>query len=184
MFKGESPIVANSRMTGLTPPTAASLSPAAARALPVVLDSNVWLDILVFDDPHTRPIRVALERGAIQALIDARCQAELAHVLDYPQFAGRGVAKAHALAAHAGLVELIELPELACGARPLPQCRDRDDQKFLELARASGAQWLVSKDRAVLKLAKRVARDFGFRIATPDAFVAECVQNAAQATRA
>ena len=21
----------------------------------VVLDSNVWIDILVFDDPHTRP---------------------------------------------------------------------------------------------------------------------------------
>ena len=184
MFKGESPIVANSRMTGLTPPTAASLSPAAARALPIVLDSNVWLDILVFDDPHTRPIRVALERGAIRALIDARCQAELAHVLDYPQFAGRGVAKADALAAHVGLVELIELPELPADARPLPQCRDRDDQKFLELARASGAQWLVSKDRAVLKLAKRVARDFGFRIATPDAFVAECLQNAAQATQA
>ncbi len=184
MFKGESPIVANSRMTGLTPPTATSLSPASAAALPVVLDSNVWLDILVFDDPHTRPIRVALERGAIRALIDERCRAELAHVLDYPQFAGRGVAKADALAALAGLVALIELPKLAADARPLPQCRDRDDQKFLELARASGAQWLVSKDRAVLKLAKRVARDFGFRIATPDAFVAECVQDAAQAAQA
>ncbi len=184
MFKGESPIVANSRMTGLTPPTAAPLSPAAARALPVVLDSNVWLDILVFDDPHTRPIRAALERRAIQALIDTRCQAELAHVLDYPQFAGRGVAKADALAALGGLVERVELPELPADARPLPQCRDRDDQKFLELARASGAQWLVSKDRAVLKLARRVARDFGFRIATPDAFVAECVQNAAQAAQA
>ncbi|HEY1610523.1 MAG TPA: PIN domain-containing protein, partial [Paraburkholderia sp.] len=58
--------------------------------------------------------------------------------------------------------------------KPLPQCKDRDDQKFLELAHASGAAWLVSKDRAVLKLAKRVARDFGFRIAEPAAFVTAC----------
>lgn len=171
MSKGESPIVANSRMTGPTPPTA---SPSAwPSACAVVLDSNVWLDILVFDDVHTRPIRAALERGAIQALIDARCHAELAFVLDYPHLAARGVAKADVLAALATLAPLIELPALPADARTLPQCRDRDDQKFLELARASGAQWLVSKDRAVLKLAKRVARDFGFRIATPEVFVAE-----------
>jgi putative PIN family toxin of toxin-antitoxin system len=139
----------------------------------VVLDSNVWLDILVFDDPHTHPIRGALERGALVALIDARCHAELAHVLDYPQFQGRGSDKAAALATLATLVRQIEPPALPADARALPQCRDRDDQKFLELARASGAAWLVSKDRAVLKLAKRIARDFGFRIGTPDAFVTE-----------
>lgn len=155
-------------MTGFPPPP-----PAAAQAIPVVLDSNVWLDILVFDDPHTRPIRAALESGALRALIDARCLAEFAYVLDYPQFAGRGVEKADALAAIARLAQEIVPPALPDEARPLPQCRDRDDQKFLELARASGAAWLVSKDRAVLKLARRMARDFGFRVATPDTFVAE-----------
>ncbi|WP_322043056.1 putative toxin-antitoxin system toxin component, PIN family [Paraburkholderia sp. J67] len=160
-------------MTGLTPPDHAP-SPSDAAPLAVVLDSNVWLDILVFDDPHTRPIRAALERGTLAALIDVRCQGELAHVLDYPQFQGRGTDKAAALAKLGTLVRLIELPELPADARALPQCRDRDDQKFLELARASGAAWLVSKDRAVLKMARRIARDFGFRIATPDTFVAEC----------
>jgi uncharacterized protein len=145
----------------------------AAMALPVVLDSNVWLDILVFDDPHTRPIRAGLESGALRAVIDARCLAEFIYVLDYPQFAGRGVEKADALAGIARLAQEIEPPALPDDARPLPQCRDRDDQKFLELARASGAAWLVSKDRAVLKLARRMARDFGLRVATPDTFVAE-----------
>ncbi|MFC4708081.1 MULTISPECIES: putative toxin-antitoxin system toxin component, PIN family [Paraburkholderia] len=163
-------------MTGFTPsdsfPTP-SAATGAQNALAVVLDSNVWLDILVFDDPHTRPIRAAIERGALDALIDARCHAELAHVLDYPQFQGRGTDKAAALATLATLVRQIEPPAPPADARALPQCRDRDDQKFLELARASGAAWLVSKDRAVLKLAKRIARDFGFRIGTPDAFVAE-----------
>ncbi|WP_233862842.1 putative toxin-antitoxin system toxin component, PIN family [Paraburkholderia adhaesiva] len=153
-----------SRMTGFPPPPAVT-------ALPVVLDSNVWLDILVFDDPHTRPIRAALESGALHALIDARCLAELTYVLDYPHLAERGVDKTVALATVSRLAEEIVPPALPDGERALPQCRDRDDQKFLELARASGAAWLISKDRAVLKLAKRVARDFGFRIATPDAFV-------------
>ena len=36
------------------------------------------------------------------------------------------------------------------------------------------ADWLVSKDRAVLKLARRIARDFGFQIAQPAPFVAAC----------
>ena len=147
---------------------------AQPHALPVVLDSNVWIDILVFDDPRTRPILAALERGTLCALIDARCLNELSRVLDYPQFVQRRVDKAAALATLARLAQQIAPPATTPDARPLPQCKDRDDQKFLELAQASGAAWLVSKDRAVLKLAKRIARDFGFRIATPDAFVAAC----------
>jgi len=149
-------------------------SHATPHALPIVLDSNVWIDILVFDDPRTRPILAALERGALCALIDARCLLELSRVLDYPQFVARRIDKAAALDTLARLSRLIEPPVPAPGAKPLPQCKDRDDQKFLELAHASGAAWLVSKDRAVLKLAKRVARDFGFRIAEPAPFVAAC----------
>ncbi|MFT4068637.1 putative toxin-antitoxin system toxin component, PIN family [Paraburkholderia sp.] len=145
---------------------------ASSGALRVVLDSNVWIDILVFDDPHTRPIAAALESGALAALIDARCLAELAYVLDYPQFAHRQVDKAAALALVARLARMVEPAEPAGDARPLPRCKDRDDQKFLELAHAARADWLVSKDRAVLKLAKRIARDFGFQIAQPAPFVA------------
>lgn len=141
-------------------------------ALRVVLDSNVWIDILVFDDPHTRPILAALESGAMVALIDARCLAELTYVLDYPQFVHRNVDKAAALAVVARLAQRVEPAVPPENAKPLPKCKDRDDQKFLELAHAAKADWLVSKDRAVLKLAKRIARDFGFQIAQPAPFVA------------
>ena len=160
----------------------------AARALRVVLDSNVWIDILVFDDPHTRPIRAALESGALEALIDARCLAELTYVLDYPQFAKREIDKAAAVATVTRLTQLVAptTPEPvpaqtvtpAENVRPLPKCKDRDDQKFLELAYAAKADWLVSKDRAVLKLARRIARDFGFQIAQPAPFVAACALQA------
>jgi len=151
----------------------------AARAPRVVLDSNVWIDILVFDDPHTRPIRAALETGALEALIDARCLAELTYVLDYPQFAKREIDKAAALATLARLSQRVE-PAPRDDARPLPKCKDRDDQKFLELAHAAGADWLVSKDRAVLKLARRIARDFTFQIAQPAPFVSACARPAGE----
>jgi len=147
-------------------------SHASRGALRVVLDSNVWIDILVFDDPHTRPIRAALESGAVAALIDARCLAELTYVLDYPQFIARRVDKAAALEVVARLAQLVEPAAQPEDAQPLPKCKDRDDQKFLELAHAAQAHWLISKDRAVLKLAKRIARDFGFQIAQPAPFAA------------
>jgi len=136
-----------------------------------VLDSNVWIDILVFDDPNSRPIRAALEAGTLEALIDARCLKELTYVLDYPQFVRFAVDKAKALETVAQLSRLVEIAPPPEDAPPLPKCKDRDDQKFLELAHATQADWLVSKDRALLKLAKRTARDFGFRIAQPAPFV-------------
>ncbi|MFC0402116.1 putative toxin-antitoxin system toxin component, PIN family [Paraburkholderia rhizosphaerae] len=163
-------------------PVSAAVPPAAsANATPdiprIVLDSNVWIDILVFDDSHTRPIRAALERGALCALIDTRCLAELTYVLDYPQFAKRAIDKEAALATVARLARLIEpaARDDAGVAPPLPQCKDRDDQKFIELAHAGHAHWLISKDRAVLKLARRIARDFGFRIGQPTQFVDACL---------
>jgi uncharacterized protein len=136
-----------------------------------VLDSNVWIDILVFDDPITRPIRAALEAGTLEALIDARCLKELTYVLYYPQFTRFAVNKSEALETIARLSQLVAPDPLPEDTPPLPKCRDRDDQKFLELTYAIKADWLVTKDRALLKLAKRTARDFGFRIAQPAPFV-------------
>ncbi|RDU96400.1 putative toxin-antitoxin system toxin component, PIN family [Trinickia dinghuensis] len=148
----------------------------------VVLDSNVWIDILVFDDSATRPILAALERGALDAVIDARCLAELTRVLDYPQFVARAVDKAAALAAVARLATLAQRRAAGSDDAPLPKCKDRDDQKFLELAQAAKADWLVSKDRALLKLNKRTARDFGFRIAEPAPFASACALDLPLAT--
>lgn len=136
----------------------------------VVLDSNVWIDILVFDDPAARPIRAALETGSLIAVIDARCRDELVHVLDYPQFSARQIDKTEALATLERLTRQVETAETPI-TPPLPRCKDRDDQKFLELAHGAHAVWLVTKDRALLKLARRTARDFGFRIETPVSFV-------------
>jgi len=58
----------------------------------------------------------------------------------------------------------------SASAPKLPRCRDPDDQKFLELAQACGAQWLLSRDRELLKLARRTRRGHGFDILTPQAW--------------
>ncbi|MGI4855435.1 MAG: PIN domain-containing protein [Janthinobacterium lividum] len=155
-----------------------------------VLDSNVWIDILVFDDPDSRPIRAALEAGTLCAVIDPACLYELDRVLDYPQFARFALDKPTTLATMLRLARLLDaaLPApltagVEAGAeaippapvRPtpaLPRCSDRDDQKFLELAARSGARWLVTKDKALLKLARRFTRDFACRIDRPAGFVA------------
>ncbi|AJC23447.1 putative toxin-antitoxin system toxin component, PIN family [Pandoraea pulmonicola] len=135
-----------------------------------MLDTNVWIDLLVFDDPIARPVRDALVARRLTALMAPRCRDELAIVLTYPQFASREIDNGAALAWVDTHTQPVLAPEDAAPAVPLPLCRDRDDQKFLEAARDGQAHWLVSKDKAVLKLRSRVARQFGFRIVTASAF--------------
>ena len=62
----------------------------------------------------------------------------------------------------------------------LPVCKDKDDQKFLELSRDVKADVLITKDKALLKLARKTRRDGLFAIMTPEAWTLETSQ-AAQA---
>jgi len=50
----------------------------------------------------------------------------------------------------------------------LPVCTDKDDQKFLELARDASADILITKDKALLKLARRTAKAGMFQIMLPE----------------
>ena len=140
--------------------------------LRLVLDTNVVLDLLHFADPAAAPIRRALMAGKAACIGNAACLDELAHVLSYPQFKIPEHEARRILDEYAALA----LPCESAGADLplLPQCRDPDDQKFLELAQAAKADLLVTKDKALLALAKKAGR-FGFRIATP-ARVAELLE--------
>ncbi len=146
--------------------TAAALGMTAVR---VVLDTNVWLDWLVFADPCVAPIRAAHDAGRLDILITAEGEAELVRVLAYER--GRHTRDAgqqgECLARCRTIARRIESPLADADSARLPACSDPDDQHFLETALASGARWLVTKDRALLDLAKRVT---AFRIVTPEAF--------------
>ena len=131
----------------------------------VVLDTNAWLDWLVFRDPGVSAIREAVSAGTAELWIDEACEAELARVLAYPlgRFTLDAAAQEKALAEARALAKRWDDP--ARDAK-LPVCRDPDDQKFLALAAACGAQVLVTKDLELLRLARRVP----FRILTPAGF--------------
>jgi putative PIN family toxin of toxin-antitoxin system len=132
----------------------------------LVLDTNAWLDWLVFGDAGMAPVRRAVEEGSAEVWIDAACEAELARVLAYPL--GRHTLDAAQQAACLEQCRAVsrrwESP--ASTALSVPKCRDPDDQKFLALAMACGAQVLVTKDAALLELARRLP----FRILTPIRF--------------
>ena len=131
----------------------------------LVLDTNVWLDWLVFAEPSVAPLRAAHAAGRLEIVIDEACEAELIRVLAYDlgKHSIDAAAQAAALAACRQVAKHIE----TAPAAGLPTCRDPDDQKFLEAALAAGADFLVTKDLALLELARRVRE---FRIVTPAEF--------------
>jgi predicted nucleic acid-binding protein len=128
--------------------------------LPLVLDTNVVLDLLVFDDPTVRPLAHALAAGEVIAWADVDTLRELELVLAYPSFALDEAARHAAQARYRSLVR-VAAGEPVMPLPPLPRCRDRDDQKFLVLAARVGASWLVSKDKRVLSMAGRKDLPFG-----------------------
>src|SRR5258706_15078259 len=135
----------------------------------LILDTHVWLDWLVFDDPEVAPIREAAAANRLELYIDAACEAELIEVL------GRGFSKkkltekerSACVAQCRRLAHRIDAAASDAQRRQLPVCRDPKDQKFLEAALVPNAQFLITKDRALLVLERR---SLPFRIMTPRTF--------------
>jgi predicted nucleic acid-binding protein len=146
----------------------------------LVLDTNVVFDLLHFDDATARPLRLALEDGRVRCVVTDATLAEWRRVLAYPEFdlgparQAELLARYQALAVKADAVELETGPphkgtSIHCGLKSvwgrMPRCSDPDDQMFIDLAAASEAQGLISKDRAVLKLRRRCGPYF--QVMTP-----------------
>ncbi|MEO8165476.1 MAG: putative toxin-antitoxin system toxin component, PIN family [Betaproteobacteria bacterium] len=132
----------------------------------LVLDTNVWIDWLVYDDPAVAPLKAAHHEGRASIVIDEACLRELQAVLAYPEFRLDAAQKTVHLAEVARCTIRHEHRRLAF-AITLPRCSDPDDQKFLELAYDAGADWLFTKDKALLRLGKKQLLASGFRVGTP-----------------
>lgn len=123
---------------------------------PVVIDTNIALDLLVFEDPAWAPLTARLAAGELLWLATAAMRIELERVLGYPliarRMAQRGLEVPAVLADFDARVQLVEgvPPRAPC------VCSDPDDQVFIDLAVAHGAL-LLSKDKAVLSMKKRLA---------------------------
>jgi len=125
-----------------------------ARAEPVVIDTNIILDVFVFNDDDAKPVRQALEAGELDWLATQAMRDELARVLTYPKIVRRmDFYQLSALDVLAAFDRHARLTEVAARASAI--CRDPDDQKFIDLAVARQAL-LLSKDRAVISMSKRL----------------------------
>ena len=121
-----------------------------------VLDTNIVLDLWVFDEPAGNALRESLENGNTCWLATLAMREELARVLDYPQIARR--LQARALPAVEVLAQFDRHAQLQPEAPKAPYtCKDADDQKFIDLAVQHGAA-LHSKDAQVLCMKNRLAR--------------------------
>jgi len=119
-----------------------------------VIDTNIVLDLWLFEDPATIPLRAALQSGAISHLATASMRDELERVLTYPHLVKR-MAKSSIQAQNI----LNRFDEYLLAAEPAAKaactCKDPDDQKFIDLAVAHAVP-LLSKDNAILCMKKRL----------------------------
>jgi uncharacterized protein len=126
-----------------------------------VIDTNVLLDWLVFRDLRVAPLSRAVEARALRWLASSRMRDELAHMLAHGSLVRWQPDSERTLSVFDSLA--VECPS------PAPSrlhCTDADDQCFIDLALAQRARWLITHDRALLRLARR-ARPLGVEILTP-----------------
>lgn len=128
-----------------------------------VLDTNVWLDWLVFDDPGVAPLIRCTEAGGLLLLGTERMRGEWQEVITRDCFGLDERARSEALHRFDRHLQLRPAAP-ACGLT----CRDPDDQMFIDLAVAECAQWLITKDKALLTLARQAAHRHRVSIARPD----------------
>ena len=132
----------------------------------IVVDTNIWLDMLVFDDAGSRRLAALLYPGAsLRPLSSDEMRAELVDVVKRPQF------KLDQFRLDA-LLERYDRIVTCASVAPdcrLP-CRDPDDRKFLDLAVSRRASWLLSRDRALLAARKPAWTRFALRIGRVDDF--------------
>jgi putative PIN family toxin of toxin-antitoxin system len=123
---------------------------------PVVIDTNIVLDMWVFDDPRSLPLNDALQSGGLRWLASAEMREELLRVLSYPHLVQRMVLRG--VSAPDVMAQFDRLAERVVEAERAPYvCNDADDQKFIDLAVAHQAL-LISKDKEVLRMKNRLAR--------------------------
>ena len=134
--------------------SATALPPVPPLLPALVLDTNIVLDVFVFNDAAAQPVRDALAAGHWEWIATPAMRVELERVLGYPQIVPRLVfyqlSAADVLAHFDAHARLLPVP-----AKAPVTCSDADDQMFIDLAVAQRST-LLSKDKAVPSRQKRL----------------------------
>jgi putative PIN family toxin of toxin-antitoxin system len=123
---------------------------------PVVLDTNILLDIFVFNDERALHLKKALFDKTTRYVASQKTIEEFADVISRPIFKLDEQTQAAILAQWQSIAEQQDDSDLA----PAPWiCQDPDDQIFLDLAYQLRPSILISKDNVVLQTASRAASE-------------------------
>jgi putative PIN family toxin of toxin-antitoxin system len=121
----------------------------------VVIDTNIALDLLVFQDPATHALMSALAADEVRWIATRAMRDELERVLGYPKLAAR--IAFHQRHPSAVLAAMDALCQPVADAPKAPfTCSDADDQKFIDLA-CTHRSSLLSKDQHITQMRKRLA---------------------------
>lgn len=133
----------------------------------IVLDTNVCLDLFVFRDPRWQQLLSAMQQQLVECVTSPSCRMEWTLVLNYKKLALTENQQQTLIAEFDALIQV--MPEEEATIK-LPICRDKDDQKFLVCAHSAQADFLITKDKALLKLARKTTRLGLFSITSPEAW--------------
>jgi len=122
----------------------------------LILDTNILLDIFVFNDERAKGLKAALIEKSIQAFASQKTVEEFAEVISRPLFSLKTDAQEQILGEWKALATQIDDSTLSTAPW---LCRDPDDQIFLDLAYALKPCTLISKDREILKIASRAHKE-------------------------
>lgn len=146
--------------------------PARMPARLLVIDSQSLFDWMVFRNPGCAAWESVLGGSDWEWIFTSEMKAEFDHVAA-KGFGERWPMDATALGAtwarHAREVPVP--PPLGAGARL--HCTDPDDQKFIDLAISARAHTLVTRDKALLRLARKALDQHGVRVCKPEVWTAE-----------
>jgi hypothetical protein len=140
----------------------------------IVIDTQSLFDWLVFRDPVCAGWAAVLGGTQWQWIFTSPMRAEFDFVAA-KGFGGRWPVPADDIArAWTHHAREVPIPDEPGAATRLP-CTDPDDQKFIDLAIAAGAHTLVSRDKALLRLARKAAARHGLQVCKPIAWSADAV---------
>jgi hypothetical protein len=144
----------------------------------IVIDSQSLFDWMVFRNPVCANWDAALSGHAWEWIFTSEMKAEFDFVAA-KGFGERWPVDVEAAAAAWSLRgRRVEPPPLP-GAAARLHCTDPDDQKFIDLAVAIRAHTLVTRDKALLRLARRALQRHGVRVCRPEVWSAELAAGAA-----
>ena len=138
------------------------------KPITLVLDTNVVIDWLVFDDPFMNPLRQGVRDARVSVLTHAYAITELKRVLAYPQLKLSIAQQQEIFSRYQDETTIAQMPNDYSPKHLMlpggfPRCRDRDDEPFLALAFHAKVDALASRDNAVFGLKTRAAK-FGLTI--------------------